>query len=128
MSEPEATVDQRVLAIFRDVFSERAERLVGSHAATAARLGVEASLRTEFSPEVAKDLAFHLTDWNSDAAFVVALHLFPERFTAEEICAGIRDFLIHAPNQIAAAAALACFPISDIFGVGVRPNEMPEGH
>jgi hypothetical protein len=54
----------------------------------------------------ALDIAFHMADWNSNAAFVVAVHLFPERFTPEEIEAGIGMFLTHAPNHIRAACGL----------------------
>jgi hypothetical protein len=37
------------------------------------------------SAEQAHDIAFHLTDWSSDAAFVVAALLFPERFSADQL-------------------------------------------
>jgi len=59
-----------------------------------------------------------MTDWNSDAAFITAFLLFPERFTAEEIRRGILDFLIHAPNHLAAAAKQHDYPIQDTFEVG----------
>jgi hypothetical protein len=36
----------------------------------------------------------------------VALHLFPERFTPEEIDAGLDLFLCHAPNHIREACRL----------------------
>jgi hypothetical protein len=48
----------------------------------------------------------HLSDWNYDAAFIVALHLFPERFTDEDIEAGVGMFLCHAPNHIRAACLI----------------------
>jgi hypothetical protein len=66
---------------------------------------IASALANEYGPK-AKAIAFHMADWNSDAAFVVAVHLFPERFTAEEIAAGVRMFLIHAPNHIRAACVL----------------------
>ena len=72
----------------------------------------------------AQDVAFHVTDWVSDAAFVVALHLFPDRFTSTEIRTGILNLLIHAPNHLAAAAHLAGYPISDVFGVGLKVDAM----
>ncbi|MGH2548563.1 MAG: hypothetical protein ACRDHN_04190 [Thermomicrobiales bacterium] len=71
-----------------------------------------------------RDIAFHLTDWAADAAFLVALHLFPERFTAEEIADGIESFLIHAPNHVAAAAVLSGWPPKDIFGVAGSPKKL----
>ena len=74
-------------------------------------------LTSEFSAETAYDIGFHLSDWIEDAAFLVALHLFPERFTREEIDSGIRGALYHIPNHTAAAAALYGVPVEDIFGV-----------
>ena len=38
---------------------------------------------------------------------IIALHLYPDRFTADEIQAGIGSFFVHAPFHIAEAAALA---------------------
>jgi hypothetical protein len=81
---------------------------------------------SEIDGERARDVAFHLSDWHADAAFIVALHLFPERFTREEIDEGVRDFLIHAPNHVAAAAALFGFPIQDIFEVGALDGAADE--
>src|SRR5688572_15123223 len=68
--------------------------------------------------ERAGDLAFHLSDWREDGAFLVALALAPERFTPKEVEDGIMAFLIHAPNHVAAAAKLAGWPVADIFDVG----------
>lgn len=65
------------------------------------------ALTPQFGSERAREIAFHLLDWNSDAAFIVALLLFPERFTKLEIAAGIDTFLIHAPNHIPLAQKLA---------------------
>ena len=61
----------------------------------------------------ADTIAFHLTDWNADAAFIVALHLYPERFTPEEIEAGVGMLLSHVPSHVIAAARLAGHPVED---------------
>jgi hypothetical protein len=66
----------------------------------------------------ADQIAFHLTDWSSDAAFIVALHLFPERFTSEEIEAGVGLFLCHVPIHVIAAARLAGHQAEDLFRDG----------
>jgi hypothetical protein len=71
----------------------------------------------------AADIAFHLSDWAEDAAFLIALHLFPERFTVKEIHEGVVALLIHAPNHIAAAAHLAGWPLRDVFGVGLKLDD-----
>lgn len=75
------------------------------------------ALAPEFGPEKAYDIGFHLADWIEDASFLVALHLFPERFTSEEIAAGVRGAVFHIPNHAAAAGALYGAPVEDIFGV-----------
>jgi hypothetical protein len=123
-SEDGANGRAKALAIFRELVSERASRLSASHynhdaAATMAR-ALSPAPDDRSSPEdcIARDIAFHLTDWASDAAFIVALQLFPERFTAAEIESGVEGFLIHAPNHVAAAAVLSGHPIEDIFEVG----------
>ncbi|MBS1708006.1 MAG: hypothetical protein JSS65_04710 [Armatimonadetes bacterium] len=75
------------------------------------------AIRSEFGDK-SFDIAFHLSDWNSDAAFIVALHLWPEQFTPEEILDGVYRFVLHAPNHTAAAAALAGFSVTDAFKLG----------
>ncbi len=87
----------------------------------AQRVAKEA-LAQDFESSISTDIAFHMTDWSTDAAFVTALLLFPERFTAEEIREGITDFLHHVPNHLAAAAKLNGFPIQDLFQVGALEN------
>jgi hypothetical protein len=106
MSNATDSVDRKVLAIFAELAGDRARRLDGSVIAEPA-MRVMASALAEQYGEKAADIAFHMADWNSDAAFVVAVHLFPERFTPEEIAAGVGMFLAHAPNHIRAACGLA---------------------
>jgi hypothetical protein len=73
------------------------------------------AIEAEHTPEVAGEIGFHMGDWQSDAAFMVALHLFPERFTPEEIEEGVRSLLIHVPAHVLAAARLAGYSTEDIF-------------
>ena len=54
----------------------------------------------------ATKLGMHMSDWVGDAAFVVALHLFPDQFSDEEIRDGVGLFLCHAPNHIRAACGI----------------------
>jgi len=68
--------------------------------------------------EIARDIAFHLTDWHWESNFLVALTLFPERFTPDEIQSGVEAFMVHAPNHVAAAAKLWGFPVTDAFMIG----------
>ncbi|MDB4883279.1 MAG: hypothetical protein JWL95_2045 [Gemmatimonadetes bacterium] len=102
------------------------------HEAALARfgLGVEeaflACVREAFAElpaQSAYDLAFHLSDWRADAAFLLALHLAPGRFSAEEVKEGVTQFLVHAPNHVAAAAKLGGWPVEDVFGIGALEGE-----
>ena len=123
-SEASSDSDAKVAAIFREMVGERANRLDGSHhnhdsvAIIARALSPCPDNRDSPDDHRARDIAFHLSDWASDAAFIVATQLFPERFTAAEIADGVEGFLIHAPNHVAAAAVLAGHPVDDIFEVG----------
>ena len=113
------SVRKKVEAIFTELAGDRTRMLDGStfpagitSTITAALSGPDAS---EDQVLRADQIAFHLTDWNSDAAFIVALHLFPERFTPEEIEAAVDMFLIHVPAHVIAAARLAGHRTEDIF-------------
>lgn len=81
---------------------------------------IAGALRTEHGEARAWDIAIHLTEWHDQAAFLLALLVGPERFTAEEVRAGLADLMTFAPNHLAAAAHLAGRPVFDIFQVGLR--------
>ncbi len=121
------SVEQKVTDLFTELAGERTARLK-EPAATQTRELLATALQETYSPEISREIAFHLVDWNTDAAFMMAVHLFPERFTQEELRDGVGMLLVHAPNHLAAAAELAGYPVEDIFEVGVRPigNERPE--
>ena len=116
------SVRKKVKAIFTEWAGDRARMLEGgtfpagiTTTITAALSGTEASLEQILH---ADQIAFHLTDWNSDAAFLVALHLFSERFTPEEIEAGVSLLLCHVPSHVIAAAQLAGYSTKDLFREG----------
>lgn len=117
--------DLGVDAKTRELFSfagQRASQISSVGQASGVIATIEDALRTEYG-DSAYDIAFHLSDWISDAAFI---HLWPEQFTAEEIREGVEGLLIHAPNHLAAAAALAGHPVVDVFGTGFKvPPEEP---
>ena len=58
----------------------------------------------------ALELGFHLMDWHGDARFIVALALFPERFTDAEIRQGVIWFLNHAGYHVPEAERLIMYP------------------
>ena len=100
------SVREKVLAIFAELAGERANRLDGSVMSRAAMDAITTALANEHGMLKASKIALHVADWNWDVAFIVAVHLFPERFSAEEIDAGIGLFLCHAPNHIREACRL----------------------
>lgn len=108
----QSTVLLKVDAIIRELAEEHGGQLPIPAKA------IEQALSAEYPSEVARDIAFHLTDWTTEAAFIVALRLFPERFTPEEIRSGVEAFIVHAPNHTAAAAKLWGFPVTDVFEIG----------
>jgi hypothetical protein len=111
--DPYKTVRSKVNKIFTELVGDKAKEL--DDVAHSTREVIESVLKKKWGKNKAEDIAFHLCDWNYDAAFLVALHLYPERFTKEEIKAGIDLFIVHAPNHIGAAAFLLENPIMDSF-------------
>jgi hypothetical protein len=114
-------VRDKVQAIFRRIAGDRAAVLKGDRypalvndRITAAILG--GKLGSTFRDPVKLDgIGFHLVDWNSDAAFVVALLLYPEEFTDDEIRDGVELFLVHAPAHCLEAARLGGYSTENIF-------------
>ncbi len=106
--------------IFNELVGQRADLLCKGHCGPGAAEAVTTALlrESDFTEEQARDIGFHLADWPQEAAFIVALHLCPERFTPEEVEDGVLGFLVHVPNHVAAAAALFGSPVEDIFEVG----------
>ena len=112
------SVEEKVEQIFRELVGDRVKNLDSSSFSSAVASTITAALCDEDSDKeiLTKDeIAFHLTDWNGDAAFIVALLLFPERFSKEEIQDGVESCLIHIPQHILAAARLGGYPAEDIF-------------
>ena len=119
MPDAHDTVVEKVAMIFRELVGDRAERLQAGKPPFDAIHAFEQALSADYPPNIAPDVAFHLADVHWDAAFLVAAYVFPERFTHEELAAGVGMLLVHAPNHLAAAATLTLNPVRDIFEVGV---------
>jgi hypothetical protein len=104
---------------------ERAARLEASYFPAAASTQITSALTDgEVGAEnVLKndEIGFHLADWQRDAAFIVALILFPERFTNEDIRDEIDSFLCHVPAHILEAARLGGYPVENIFNKEGEP-------
>jgi hypothetical protein len=118
MKNSEPSFRKKVDAIFRELTGDRATMLDASklpaRITSTITVALSEGIRSENEVLKADQIAFNLTDWNAEAAFLVALHLFPERFTSEEIRDGVQAFLIHAPQHVIAAARLAGHPTDDI--------------
>jgi hypothetical protein len=119
MEDSTSSFRGKVETIFRELAGDRVAMLDAKQLPSNITSTITAALAGESGSADAilhaDKIAFNLTDWNAEAAFLVALHLFPERFTPEEIRDGVEAFLIHAPHHVIAAARLAGHPTDDIF-------------
>lgn len=116
-----ASVKAKVHTIFRELAGDRANSLLGGVPARRANDILGRALIEGCDELKADELAFHLVDWNSDAAFIVAFILFPERFTEEELRAAVDMFLVHVPAHVLAAARLGGYEANDIFANESEP-------
>jgi hypothetical protein len=96
----------KVHLLFRKAFGSRAERLLFFDFTDETPRMVRKAFRRKLVNAKADDVGFHIWDWREDAAFVVALNLFPEKFSAAEIREGIDWFAAHAPYHVNGVAEL----------------------
>lgn len=114
-------VRRAVHRIFEKLAGDRAEVLRGDHYPAAVNDRITAAILAGELGSSADDpvrldgVGFHLVDWNADAAFLVALLLYPEEFTDEEIREGIELFLVHAPAHCMEAARLGGYSTANPF-------------
>lgn len=110
------SLSRKVDEIFGVVAAGRANALRGGVVAHTARAALARALEkeTDFTADQAYGIAFNLLDWNSDAAFLVAVLLYPERFTDEELADGVIRLMVHVPNHIAEAARIGGFDATDV--------------
>lgn len=72
------------------------------------------------SKKVAGDVAFHMTDWLHDLHDLLDVLDPHSRPTDAEVTKVLRDFLVHVPEHVAAAAKLYLSRgICDTFGLSV---------
>jgi hypothetical protein len=121
--KPHDTARAKAEQLFREAFGERAERLFSSQFAAGTMHTVRDAFSSDLPLAQAEEVGFHIADWGSDAAFVVALHLFPERFEADEIREAIRMLAAHVPYHAAAVADILGFPGSDFIGSDAHTND-----
>lgn len=92
-NDADDTARAKVELLFREAFGERAARLFSHRFVASTMHTVRDAFADDLPSAQAEAVGFHLADWGSDAAFVVALHLFPERFTHDEIREATRRHL-----------------------------------
>jgi len=104
--------EDKVLEIYKELLGEKACRLSPERFLADSISRTTEALRKE-NPEwteeelIEKDaIGQHLLDWQRSASFLVALALFPDRFTDEEIQDEIKDFMAHAPEHVREAERL----------------------
>jgi len=114
MSDAIDRIKKKVNAIIKEAFSDKAD-LLNMATNNIAMKKYTAALAPDFDEKDAHELAFHLCDWGWDAAFIIAMHMCPDRFLEDEIEAGVGLFLIHAPNHLAAACRIYGVDMQDIF-------------
>jgi hypothetical protein len=74
--------------------------------------------------DVAREIAFHMTDWDNDLEGLNRFYEQPESLSDAEVTALIISLLAHVPNHVAAAKKLVGLgPMEDIFGVGILTEE-----
>ena len=122
-------MDDKALQIFRELVGNRADRLNGSHYPADVNSRITAALSSD-APDASDaavlrrdGIGFHLVDWQHEAAFLVALVLYPERFTDEEIRDGVESVLLHAPAHILEAARLGGYQTTNIFDTNSNDDQ-----
>ena len=124
-TNPYDSVRSTVQEVFRELVGDRAE-FVNDERLPAPIMSQIADALVHFNAtaavrENADEIAFHISDWNAEAAFIVALHLFPERFSPEEIRAEIDWIAEHVPRHLIALARRAGKPAVDAFALCEPP-------
>ena len=101
--------DDKVVEIFRRFVGDRAENLSGrfypAYAISAIREALVEDWEIEGTDKIVEvdKIGQDLVDWQRNAAFLVALVLFPEEFNSEEIVEEVRRMILHIPDHIAGA-------------------------
>ena len=99
---------RKARAIFAKAFGARGDGLFESSSTAAMTETIASAFAREMDPGKAGDIGFHLGDWASDAALLLALHMFPEKFTPTEIR--------HVTDYLAAGLPHHCAALATHFG------------
>jgi len=92
--------------------------------AIAERIKEVAVRENELLLPVARDVAFHMTDWLDDLARYSQFCANSDKMTNEQVNELLLAFLIHVPKNLAVASKLYTeIPVIDVFGVGATCEE-----
>ncbi len=76
------------------------------------------------SPQVAKQVAFHMTDWLDDLSAFSNFCANPVSLSDEAAQKMLMNFLLHVPNHLAAATKLYTGgPVKDVFEIGALTDD-----
>lgn len=100
----------------------RLERLCdGSVGHPDAIAAISSALASRYGGEIAREIAFHVSDAIADMAALLALHVSPATVTEESIREVVDPAcLAHIANHLLAAAHLSGLPADDVFELGIR--------
>jgi hypothetical protein len=121
---PTDRATKKARAIFVRAFGARGGLLFKSSSTAAMMETIVTAFARRMNRAKAADVGFHLGDWASEASLVVALHMFPERFTPEEVR--------YVANYLAAGLPYHCAALGAHFGYeglarsGIREVKQPK--
>jgi hypothetical protein len=79
----------------------------------------------EETKPVARDIAFHLTDWLSDIEDLIKTYSNIDNLSNDEITSFVYKFLSHVPNHLNAATKLSGIgKIEDVFQAGIFEDDI----
>jgi hypothetical protein len=123
---------KKAATLLTQASASRVARSLNAPDRTAAREAIRIALGRAYGRKAASNLAFHLVDWTGDAAFIMALCMFPEQFSGREIRDGVDLLLVHVPNHVAAAAKISGNQCKDIWkekpAIKVETENRPTKH
>jgi len=123
-ANPLDSATRKTRTIFVRTFGSRAAPLFKGVSTQKMMETISVAFARRMSREKAADVGFHIGDWAHDAALVLALHMFPERFTREEI-RQVTDF-VAAGMPYHSAALATHFGYEGLARNGIREVKQQE--
>lgn len=111
------SVERKTDRLLKRAFGVRAKRVAWGVRGLNAEYVVENAFKRKLGANDARELGFQMGDWGRDAARLLLLHLYPEKFSKSEVKDIVMGFVIHVPNHLAAACAVLDWPAQDVWGI-----------